>query len=45
MRILLTGATGFFAGVILAELLASGHEVTALTRCGKRLKAAAKLNH
>lgn len=40
MRILVTGATGFFGGVILQELLAQGHEVTALTRSGNRLPAA-----
>lgn len=40
MRILLTGATGFFGGLLLQELLAGRHEVTALTRGGNRLPAA-----
>src|ERR1700683_1123313 len=32
MRVLVTGASGFIGGVLCAQLLARGHEVTALVR-------------
>ena len=39
MRILVTGATGFVGGQLVAELLAAGHEVRALVRDPSRYDA------
>ncbi|GAC1420755.1 MAG: SDR family oxidoreductase [Candidatus Velthaea sp.] len=37
MRVLVTGATGYIGGRLVPELLAAGHEVTALARDPERL--------
>lgn len=45
MRIFLTGATGFLGTVLLRELLAKGHTVTALVRPQQGLSAADRLKN
>ncbi|WP_395726261.1 NAD-dependent epimerase/dehydratase family protein [Nakamurella sp.] len=41
MKIIITGGTGFIGGAVLRQLVAHGHEVTAIVRSGAAAEAAA----